>query len=98
MWPDRHAQSPLVELQDHHPIPHSPGELDTAAEIYEVVKDLYLKLDPERPRIRLLGVSVSSLAPGPPRRQLLLDDSGRPRGTRRPLRSTTFVTASGTVQ
>jgi DNA polymerase IV len=54
-----------------------PAELDNAAEIYEAVRGLYLKLDPQRPRIRLLGVSVSSLAPGPPRRQLLLDDSGR---------------------
>jgi DNA polymerase IV len=54
-----------------------PAEFDNAAEIYEAVKDLYLKLDPQRPRIRLLGVAVSSLAPGPPRRQLLLDDSGR---------------------
>jgi len=54
-----------------------PAEFDNASEIYEAVKDLYLKLDPQRPRIRLLGVSVSSLAPGPPRRQLLLDDSGR---------------------
>jgi len=54
-----------------------PAEFDNAAEIYEAVRALYLKLDPQRPRIRLLGVSVSSLAPGPPRRQLLLDDSGR---------------------
>ena len=54
-----------------------PAEFDNASEIYEAVKDLYMKLDPQRPRIRLLGVSVSSLAPGPPRRQLLLDDSGR---------------------
>jgi DNA polymerase-4 len=53
------------------------AEFDNAAEIYEAVRDLYLKLDPERPRIRLIGVAVSSLAPGPPRRQLLLDDSGR---------------------
>jgi DNA polymerase IV len=53
------------------------AEFDNAAEIYEAVRDLYLKLDPQRPRIRLLGVAVSSLAPGPPRRQLLLDDSGR---------------------
>ena len=44
--------------------------LDTGAEIYEVARDLYLKLDPDRPRIRLLGVSVSGLAPGPPKRQL----------------------------
>ncbi|MPZ91874.1 MAG: DNA polymerase IV [Actinobacteria bacterium] len=54
-----------------------PSEIDNAAEIYAAVRDLYLKLDPQRPRIRLLGVSVSSLAPGPPRRQLLLHDSGR---------------------
>ena len=54
-----------------------PAEFDNAAEIYEAVRALYLKLDPQRPRIRLLGVSVSSLVPGPPRRQLLLDDSGR---------------------
>jgi DNA polymerase IV len=53
------------------------AEFDNAAEIYEAVRGLYLKLDPERPRIRLLGVAVSSLAPGPPRRQLPLDDSGR---------------------
>jgi DNA polymerase-4 len=52
------------------------AEFDNAAEIYEAVKDLYLKLDSQRPRIRLLGVAVSSMAPGPPRRQLLLDDSG----------------------
>ncbi|MGH2697739.1 MAG: Y-family DNA polymerase, partial [Actinomycetota bacterium] len=54
------------------------AELDTAAEIYAAVKELYSRLDPQRPRIRLLGVSVSSLAAGPPRRQLLLGDSGRP--------------------
>jgi DNA polymerase IV len=54
------------------------GELDTPAEIYAVAKALYLKLDPERPRIRLLGVAVTSLAPGPPRRQLLLGDFSRP--------------------
>jgi DNA polymerase-4 len=52
-------------------------ELDTAAEIYGAVRELYEKLDPSRPRIRLLGVSISSLAAGPPRRQLLLGDSGR---------------------
>jgi DNA polymerase IV len=54
-----------------------PDELDNAAEIYRAVRELYEKLDPERPRIRLLGVSISSLAAGPPRRQLLLGDSGR---------------------
>jgi DNA polymerase-4 len=45
-------------------------EVDTAAELYEVTRELYSKLDPDRPRIRLLGVSVTGLAPGPPRRQL----------------------------
>ena len=44
--------------------------VDTGAEIYDVARDLYLRLDPDRPRIRLLGVAVSGLAPGPPRRQL----------------------------
>ncbi|MEA2485685.1 MAG: polymerase, partial [Actinomycetota bacterium] len=38
--------------------------------IYEVAKDLYQRLHPDRPRIRLVGVSVSALAAGPPRRQL----------------------------
>ena len=52
-----------------------PYEIDTTAEIYEVAKALYEKLDPNRPRIRLLGVSVSGLAPGPPRRQLTLEES-----------------------
>jgi DNA polymerase-4 len=57
-----------------------PEEVDTATEIYSVVRDLYLKLDPERPRIRLLGVSVSGLDAGPPRRQLdLLGDAEGPR-------------------
>jgi len=57
----------------------TPGaELDTPAEIYGIAKDLYLKLDPERPRIRLLGVTVSGLAPGPARRQLgLLDERAK---------------------
>ncbi|MGH2752009.1 MAG: DNA polymerase IV [Actinomycetota bacterium] len=53
------------------------AELDNAAEIYSAVRELYGKLDPERPRIRLLGVSVSSLAPGPARRQLLLGEGGK---------------------
>jgi DNA polymerase IV len=54
-----------------------PDELDNAAEIYGAVRELYEKLDPQRPRIRLLGVSISSLSAGPPSRQLLLGDSGR---------------------
>jgi DNA polymerase-4 len=53
-----------------------PCEVDTAAEIYEVAKDLYERLHPDRPRIRLVGVSISALASGPPRRQLdLLADA-----------------------
>ncbi|MQA99536.1 MAG: DNA polymerase IV [Actinobacteria bacterium] len=47
-----------------------PEEIDTAAEIYSVTRDLYERLDPDRPRIRLLGVSVSGLEAGPPKRQL----------------------------
>jgi DNA polymerase IV len=47
-----------------------PCEVDTAAEIYEVARDLYERLHPDRPRIRLVGVSMSALAAGPPRRQL----------------------------
>jgi DNA polymerase IV len=56
-----------------------PHEVDTAPEIFTVARDLYLRLDPARPRIRLLGVAVSALAPGPPARQLdLLTDRARP--------------------
>jgi DNA polymerase-4 len=52
--------------------------VDTAPEIYTVARSLYERLDPERPRIRLIGVSVSGLAAGPPKRQLdLLTTSGR---------------------
>ena len=47
-------------------------ELDTPFEIYDVARDLYERLDPDRPRIRLLGVSVSGVIPGPPKRQLEL--------------------------
>ena len=46
-----------------------PEEVDTAAEIYEVVRALFEKLAPERFRIRLLGVSLTALAVGPPARQ-----------------------------
>ncbi|HYP23345.1 MAG TPA: DNA polymerase IV [Actinomycetota bacterium] len=57
-----------------------PAEVDTAAEIYAVARGLYEKLAPATPRIRLLGVSVTSLAAGPPRRQmdLLGGRPGRP--------------------
>jgi DNA polymerase-4 len=44
--------------------------IDTTPEIYAIARELYLRLDPSRPRIRLLGVAISGLAPGPPRRQL----------------------------
>jgi DNA polymerase IV len=53
-------------------------EVDTTAEIYEVARALYGRLDPDRPRVRLLGVGVTGLAPGPPRRQLVLDHSNGP--------------------
>ena len=45
-------------------------ELDTAPEINQVAKELFARLDPARPRIRLLGVSLSGLVSGPPARQL----------------------------
>jgi DNA polymerase-4 len=53
------------------------AEFDAAAEIYAMARSLYLKLDPERPRIRLLGVAVTGLAQGPARRQLDLLGSQR---------------------
>jgi DNA polymerase IV len=49
-----------------------PFEVDTAAEIYEVAKELCARLHLERARIRLAGIAVSGLGPGPPRRQLEL--------------------------
>ena len=56
------------------------GEIDTAGEIYGVARDLYEKLGPDRPRIRLIGVSVSGLASGPAGRQLdLLDATPGPK-------------------
>lgn len=54
------------------------AEVDGGAEIYAVAKSLYLRIDPDRPRIRLLGVAVTGLAPGPPRRQLDLLATARP--------------------
>ncbi len=47
-------------------------ELNTTAEIYGVAKDMFAKLDPDRPRIRLLGVTMSGLSAGDPSRQLEL--------------------------
>jgi DNA polymerase IV len=46
--------------------------VDTGPELYEVAGSLFRGINPERPRIRLIGVSVSSLGPGPPQRQLEL--------------------------
>jgi len=58
-----------------------PEEVDATADLYGVGKTAYLKLNPARPRIRLLGMSVSGLAPGPPARQLdlLSEPTGRAR-------------------
>ncbi|MDQ3661884.1 MAG: DNA polymerase IV [Actinomycetota bacterium] len=47
-------------------------EVDTAAEIYEVVGALFEKLAPDRFRIRLLGVSTAALSVGAPARQTSL--------------------------
>ncbi|HET7482169.1 MAG TPA: DNA polymerase IV [Actinomycetota bacterium] len=55
-----------------------PAEVDTPFEIFDTARELYLKLDPDRPRIRLLGVSISGVAPGPPTRQLDLIPDARP--------------------
>ncbi len=49
-----------------------PAELDTAPEIYAVARSLFERLDRVGQRVRLLGVTVVGLEPGPPRRQLLL--------------------------
>ena len=59
-------------------------EVDTTPAIYDVAEDLFDRLDPDRPRIRLLGVTASGLIPGPPRRQLnlLAERAGDPRGER----------------
>jgi DNA polymerase IV len=54
-------------------------ETDTASDLYDSLRTLYGRLRLDRPRIRLLGVAVSALAPGPPRRQLELF-SGRRAG------------------
>jgi DNA polymerase-4 len=55
----------------------SDEPMETAAELFAIAKDLYERLDPDRPRIRLLGVSVTGLVEGPAERQLdLLTDGG----------------------
>lgn len=61
------------------------GETDAAPEIYGVAKSLYRRLHLDHPRIRLLGVAVSGLTPGPPHRQLDLFNrrrAGWPEATR----------------
>jgi DNA polymerase IV len=45
-------------------------ELDTTPEIFDVARSLLEKLGLDGSRVRLLGVAVGSLAPGPPSRQL----------------------------
>ncbi|HEX2241182.1 MAG TPA: DNA polymerase IV, partial [Actinomycetota bacterium] len=59
-----------------------PEEIDTGAELFGTARALYLRLiasSQVTPRIRLLGLSTSGLAPGPPRRQLdLLHGPQRP--------------------
>lgn len=59
-------------------------EVDTTPALYDVAEGLFDRLDPDRPRIRLLGVTVGGLVPGPPRRQLNLlpEAAGDPRGER----------------
>ena len=57
----------------------SGEEVDTASEIYAIARGLWEKLDPDRPRIRLLGVTTSGLEAGPPRRQLDLLQATAPR-------------------
>ncbi|MGI8774796.1 MAG: DNA polymerase IV [Actinomycetota bacterium] len=54
-------------------------DIHTTAEIYEVTRGLFEALDPDRPRIRLLGVAVSGLMTGPPIRQMDLLTGGRAR-------------------
>lgn len=51
--------------------------VDSGAEIYEVARDLFKRLGGDRPRVRLLGVTMSGLASGPPARQLVLDPARR---------------------
>ena len=50
------------------------GEIDTQTEIFEVSRALYLALQKGVQRIRLLGVTISGLEAGPPKRQLTLSE------------------------
>lgn len=54
--------------------------VDTAAELYDVAKALYLRLTAgvTAPRIRLLGVSTTGLEPGPRKKQMSLEDPATP--------------------
>ncbi len=52
------------------------AEVDTTPAIYSVARQLFFKLGRDRLRIRLLGVSVTGLAVGPPNRQLELIAEG----------------------
>lgn len=47
-------------------------EIDTTSEIYATARALFDKIPQDRPRVRLLGVSVSGLSQGPATRQLQL--------------------------
>lgn len=47
-------------------------EVDTTSEIYGTARALFDKIPQDRPRVRLLGVSVSGLSAGPATRQLQL--------------------------
>lgn len=70
-----------VRYANFHTITRSktlPQEVDTAAEIYAVARACYRALGEDLPRIRLLGVTVGTLTPGPPRRQLDLLAPWRP--------------------
>ena len=55
-----------------------PEEIDSGADIYRVARELFEKIPLDRPRVRLLGVSVSGVVAGPPRSQLDLLGPGRP--------------------
>ncbi|HEX2236181.1 MAG TPA: DNA polymerase IV [Actinomycetota bacterium] len=47
-------------------------EVDATPDVYRVCRDLYERVHSDKIRIRLLGVTVSGLVPGPPRVQLSL--------------------------
>jgi DNA polymerase-4 len=55
-----------------------PEEIDSGADIYRVARELFGKIPLDRPRVRLIGVIVSGVVPGPPRSQLELLGPARP--------------------